>query len=790
VLVAPSAFGAWTADSPGVRRLITAADLPAPVNAAASAGSTNFNSMVPRPPDAAPSVPAGFIVDTVALPKGAVLSGPRRVRFAPNGDLFVAQSKNGTILVLRFVNGAVQAASVFASNLTDPFGMAFSGNSLYVGCSNALLKYPYSLGDMVARGSPKTVLTYSSSYHYTRDLALSADGATLFVAVGSGSNVGESGAAAEAGRARVLAYNIAAGTASAWATGVRNPAGLTVHPWSGALWAAVNERDMLGDNVPFEYATPLNQGDFYGWPYYYTGNHVDPRFNFSANFSAPTAYASSDNLSSWWPPLNTSGAVVPSVLLQAHSAPLSISFYTGASFPADYCGDAFVALHGSWNRKNLTGYKVVRLRMNGTSATGEYDDFMTGFVVNSSSAWGRPVDVLAAGDGSILVVEDYGCSFSPCSVGGSIWRVTYAGAPGGTCAPAPPPPKTPPPCGVFCAPPLASCNGMCACCLPPAPPGPPQFDPVSHRFAGVSCSLFLNSSLLQGDQLSGQMNDAGFSLSGPGSGTLLAGGGFAVCLAGSGVTDGNALFSAPNLNFSVSMSAGVNACLPGQANCLVLRTSPNETAAATVTVFNMPSYASSASDQAAYCLSVPACVPGSLAPASVYMALGTAFQGFFAPPGQIWCPSPAKLINASIVGQGFQPQALVLFSFPLPPAYVLGVSSALMGRALTVPPAPPSPPPLPARSPASPPPLPTRPPASPPPPPPRPPASRHPNSPADSQSLPLPPAAPGAAASRKGLGAIIVATIVLATLFAGLALLRIAKSDVRDAPLRSRKLSL
>ena len=756
VLVAPSAFGAWTADSPGVRRLFTAADLPSPVNAAASAGSTNFNFMVPRPSGTMPSVPAGFIVDTVALPEGTVLSGPRRVRFAPNGDLFVAQSKNGTILVLRFVNGAVQAASVFASNLADPFGMAFSANSLYVGCSNALLKFPYSPGDSVARGPPKTALTYSSSYHYTRDLALSADGATLFVAIGSGSNIGESGAAADAGRARVLAYNIGTGTASAWATGVRNPAGLTVHPWSGTLWAAVNERDMLGDNVPFEYVTPLKQGDFYGWPYYYTGNHVDPRFNFSANFSAPTAYASSSNLSTWWPPQNASGALVPSVLIQAHSAPLSISFYTGSSFPADYCGDAFVALHGSWNRNNLTGYKVVRVRMKGTSATGEYDDFMTGFVVNSSSAWGRPVDVLAASDGSILVVEDYGCSFTPCSVGGSIWRVTYAGAPGGACAPAPPPPSP----------------------LPPAPPpGPPQFDLFSQRFAGVPCSLFMNSSFLQAANLSGHMDGAGFSLSGPGSGALFAGGGFAVCLAGSGARAGNALLSAPGLNFSVSMSAA-NVCLPGQANCLVLRTSPNETAASADTIFNMPSYAS-AGDQAAYCLSVPACTPGHFVPASVYMALGTAFQGFFAPPGQMWCPSPSKLLNATIRGQGYQPQALALFPFPLPSGYALGILSALMGHALTVPPGPPSPPPLPPR----------------PPPPPSPAAlSSPPPSPLSSPPLPHPPSPPApsrTSSPRRVLGAGTVAAIVSITLLGAILVFRrIGRFEVREAPLRSKKISL
>jgi glucose/arabinose dehydrogenase len=389
----------------------------------------------------------------VPLPAGAFLTGPRRVRLAPNGDLFVAQSVNGTILVLRLAGGAVRSVSVFASSLTQPFGMAFAPGYLYVGCSNALLRYPYSPGDAAASGPPTTLLTYASAYHYTRDLALSADGSTLFVAIGSGSNFGESGAAADAGRARVLAYNIAAGAATAWATGVRNPAGLTVHPWSGALWAAVNERDMLGDNTPFDYVAQLNQGDFFGWPYYYIGNNADPRFNLSASFAAPTAYTNGNNLSTWWPPQNTSAARVPPVLIQAHSAPLSVSFYTGAAFPADYCGDALVALHGSWNRNTLAGYKVVRVRMNGAAATGEYDDFVTGFGVNATAVWGRPVDVFVSGDGSVLVVDDGNCAFgqglASCAVGsGSIWNVTYAGAPGGACGPAPPPappPSLPPP---------------------------------------------------------------------------------------------------------------------------------------------------------------------------------------------------------------------------------------------------------------------------------------------------------------------------------------------------------
>jgi glucose/arabinose dehydrogenase len=185
------------------------------------------------------------------------------------------------------------------------------------------------------------------------------------------------------------------------ATGLRNCSGMTVQPATGALWCVVNERDGLGDDVPFEYATSVKQGAFYGWPWHYIGDHEDPRHAGER-------------------PDLAGKATVPDVLMQAHSAPLNIAFYEGGMFPAEYRGDAFVALHGSWNRGTRTGYKVVRLKFEDGRPTGAYQDFMTGFVVSDAAVWGRPVGVAVAKDGALIVTEDGS---------GTIWRVAYDGKP-------------------------------------------------------------------------------------------------------------------------------------------------------------------------------------------------------------------------------------------------------------------------------------------------------------------------------------------------------------------------
>jgi glucose/arabinose dehydrogenase len=201
----------------------------------------------------------------------------------------------------------------------------------------------------------------------------------------------------EQDRADVLVADPDGGNLKVFATGLRNCSAEAIEPRTGALWCAVNERDGLGDNLPPDYATEVREGAFYGWPWFYIGDHEDPR------------------LAGRRPDL-AGRVTVPDVLIQPHSAPLGIIFYDGAQFPPEYRGDAFVALHGSWNRGRRTGYKVVRLRFHDGRATGEYEDFLTGFVISDRSVWGRPVGVAVDKDGALLVSEDGN---------GTVWRVSH-----------------------------------------------------------------------------------------------------------------------------------------------------------------------------------------------------------------------------------------------------------------------------------------------------------------------------------------------------------------------------
>ena len=317
---------------------------------------------------------------------------------------------------------------MFAEGLDRPFGIAFyplgpEPRWVYVAENNRVLRFAYHPGAVKAAGPPQVVvdkLVDSRGGHSTRDLAFSPDGRTLFVSVGSGSNIAEGlpaktpaeiatwqashalGAAwgRETDRADVLVFDPDGKNRRVFATGLRNCVTLTVEPKGGNLWCVVNERDGMGDNLPPDYATSVRPGGYYGWPWYYIGNHPDDRVK-----PARPDLAGKD--------------VVPDVLFQPHSAPLGMTFYEAsaaapAAFPAAYRGDAFVTLHGSWNRKLRTGYKLVRLKMRAGVPTGEYEDFMTGFVIDDRSVWGRPVGVAEARDGALLVTDDGG---------GVIWRV-------------------------------------------------------------------------------------------------------------------------------------------------------------------------------------------------------------------------------------------------------------------------------------------------------------------------------------------------------------------------------
>lgn len=418
-----AAFGGWEGDAPGVRRHITPSDIPVPRTTADAERPDvqNRPDVATRPSGAVPRAPSGFSVDLFATG----LSMPRVIRVAPNGDIFVAESGAGRIRAYRVPAGAIQPAQseVFAENLQRPYGIAFyppgpNPRFVYIGETHQVVRYPYSSGDLKSTGPAQVIVpNLPTGGHWTRDLAVAADGSRLFVAVGSRSNVAEGmpestpeairnlevtygrGTAwgPEAERAVVRVFSPDGREVRNYATGLRNCSGLTVQPGAGILWCATNERDGLGDNVPPDYVTRVQEGMFYGWPWFYIGNNEDPRLRGKR-------------------PDLRAGVTVPDVLIQAHSAPLGIVFYDGTQFPAEYRGDPFVTLHGSWNRSLRTGYKVIRVLMREGRPTGVYEDFLTGFVIDNRSVWGRPVGVAVAPDGSLLVTEDGN---------NTIWRVSH-----------------------------------------------------------------------------------------------------------------------------------------------------------------------------------------------------------------------------------------------------------------------------------------------------------------------------------------------------------------------------
>ena len=416
----------WRGDAPGVHHEINGDALLKPF---ATRSANNGPTEIVAPRGALPKVPAGFAVTRFA----DGLDGPRAMRVAPNGDVFVAETAAGQIRILRARPGATKAesAAVFADDLDEPFGIAFyppgpDPHWIYIANTNSVVRFPYKVGDTAAHGLPQTLvaqLAPSEGGHSTRDIRFSADGKRMFVSVGSGSNVAEDmprlggatlkqwtashplGAAwdDEDQRADVLSFDPDGGGRTVVATGLRNCVGLAVQPTSGDLWCATNERDGFGDDLVPDYATRVKQGAWYGWPWYYLGNHEDPR------------------LKGQRPDL-AGKATMPDVLLQSHSAPLGIAFYAApagaaAAFPAGYDGDAFVTLHGSWNRALRTGYKVVRIRMKNGVPVGGYEDFLTGFVQSDKAVWGRPVGVAVAKDGALLVSED---------ANGTIYRIAPA----------------------------------------------------------------------------------------------------------------------------------------------------------------------------------------------------------------------------------------------------------------------------------------------------------------------------------------------------------------------------
>jgi glucose/arabinose dehydrogenase len=396
-----AAFADYRTEKPGVFHKIAVNDLPKPFETKSVA---NFPKIVPRPEDAWPHAPTGFKVELYA----AGLDEPRQIRVAANGDFFVAESRMGEIEIFRGrdKDGKPEQVSVFASGLNQPFGIAFyppgaNPQWVYVGNTNSVVRFPYRTGDLKATGPAQTLVPDlpSGGFHWTRDVVFSRDGKRMFVAVGSGSNIDDPDShPAEVHRADILEYTPEGKFVGVYASGIRNPVGLALNPATGEVWCSTNERDELGDNLAPDYVTHVQQGGFYGWPWFYTGGHPDPR------------------LEGKHPELKDK-VIVPDVLLTAHNASLGITFYDGNQFPVEYRGDLFAGEHGSWNRSTRTGYEVIRVPLESGHASGVHEDFLTGFVTPEGNVWGRPVGVAVGRDGSLFVTDDGSKS---------IWRVSYS----------------------------------------------------------------------------------------------------------------------------------------------------------------------------------------------------------------------------------------------------------------------------------------------------------------------------------------------------------------------------
>ena len=390
-------------EKPGTVRKITVKDLPQPY---ATESAENAAKLVARPDNVWPAAPAGFKVELY----GSGLENPRTLLTAANGDIFLAESDPGRIRVFRGLtsDGKPEQSAIFASGLKRPYGLAFyppgpDPQWLYVGSTAEVVRFPYHNGDLKASGTAEHIADLPApGGHWTRAVAFSQDGKKMFVAVGSASNVDDPDTTPqEKNRADILVCDPANCQLSVYAYGIRNAGGgIAINPENGELWCSVNERDGLGDNLVPDYITHVQEGGFYGWPWWYMGGHQDPRHKGKH-------------------PELKDKVIVPDVLLQAHNASLEFTFYEGKQFPAEYKGDIFASEHGSWNKAVRVGYEVIRVPLHQRAdASGEYEDFLTGFVLPDGNVWGRPVGVTVAPDGSILVSDDGS---------NSIWRVSYSG---------------------------------------------------------------------------------------------------------------------------------------------------------------------------------------------------------------------------------------------------------------------------------------------------------------------------------------------------------------------------
>jgi glucose/arabinose dehydrogenase len=362
---------------------------------------------VQRPDGAWPKVPAGFKVEEFITG----LDNPREIVTAPNGDLFIAESGPGRVRILRgrTAAGKPEVEQVFATGLRQPFGIAFyppgpKPEWVYVANTDSVVRFPYQNGDLHSTAPSQVVVPnlpgggrLRGGGHWTRDLRFRSDAKKMYVSVGSLTNVYENPNAAEDHRADILEFDPDGKNERIYASGIRNAVGLAIHPLTGELWCSVNERDALGDNLVPDYITRVKEGGFYGWPWFYMGGTQDPRH--------PGEH-----------PELKDKVLTPEVILESHYASLCLTFYTGSSFPKQFTNDGFASEHGSWNRSRRVGYKVIRVVTKKGVPTGEFEDFMTGFVTPEGEVWGRPVGVTVAKDGALMVTDD---------ASGTVWRIQH-----------------------------------------------------------------------------------------------------------------------------------------------------------------------------------------------------------------------------------------------------------------------------------------------------------------------------------------------------------------------------
>ncbi len=378
----------------GLARTVDAQQFPLPEPFATPSARASAQ-VIERAPSSQLQLPSGFSVEVFA----ENLPGVRTMRLAPNGDLFVAQSRAGTVTVLRDTNrdGVPDTRSTYIDGLGGVFGIAFQPGYIYLGAPERVVRVPYTPGEIVARGDPETLAELPGGGHSSRNIVFNRAGTKMYVAVGSRSNKSEG---EDPVRAAINEYNPDGTGHRIFASGLRNPVGLTLQPGTDIIWTSVNERDTLGDDLVPDYITSVQDGGFYGWPYSYLGSNPDPEHVGKR-------------------PDLVGRAIVPDVWIPAHAAALSVTFYTGDQFPERYRGGAFVGLHGSWNRSIPSGYRVGFVPFENGQPAGPIEDFLTGWLSSDgTTTWGRPVDGLVTQDGSLLVSDDGG---------GRIWRVRHTG---------------------------------------------------------------------------------------------------------------------------------------------------------------------------------------------------------------------------------------------------------------------------------------------------------------------------------------------------------------------------